>query len=384
MNQNQLFSGSFSGKTVLVTGHTGFKGAWLSVWLKELGANVIGYALEPPTEPSLFEQCNLSKKIRSIIGDIKDLKHLQSVINETQPEIIFHLAAQPLVRESYSNPVETVSTNVLGTVHVLEAIRQKDSSVRVCQIVTSDKCYENDESNRAYGENDRMGGHDPYSASKGCAELMIAAYRKSFFSADSISKHGISLSSVRGGNVIGGGDWRSDRIIPDCIRALAQNKPILVRNPHAIRPWQYVLDCLSGYLRLAEYQMSGSDVYASAWNFGPKPTETLTVAALTEKVIKYWGCGAWIQQNNQGEQPQNFLHEASFLSLDCSKANKILAWQPVYHLDESLEETVHWYWDIQNHKNDSAYDYTVSQIQKYTQTAKERKHSWAIHEKALR
>lgn len=384
MDLKQLFNGSFYGKTVLITGHTGFKGAWLSLWLKELGSKVAGYSLEPPSDPNLFEQCNLADKIRSIKGDVRDLNHLQDVVSEVQPEIVFHLAAQPLVRKSYSVPIETVSTNILGTVNVLEAIRRSASPVRVCQVITSDKCYENDESSRAYAEGDRLGGFDPYSASKACAELMISAYRNSFFPKESISKHGISVSSVRAGNVIGGGDWGEDRIVPDCIRALAQNKPILVRNPNSVRPWQYVLDVLAGYLQLAELQLGGSELFADAWNFGPDESHALRVSRLTEKVIEYWGQGTWQKRRNSESPYRDSLHEARYLRLDPSKANRVLGWHPVCHADESVRETVRWYRSVQANRNADAYVCSVDHLKSYIQAARERKHSWAIHEKVLR
>ena len=384
MDFRHLFNGSFNEKTVLITGHTGFKGAWLSLWLKELGAKVIGYSLEPPSDPSLFEQCKLGDKMHSIKGDVRDLNCLQEIISEIQPEIVFHLAAQPLVRRSYSTPVETVATNVLGTVNVLEAIRKSGPSVRVCQVITSDKCYENDESHHAYSEGDRLGGFDPYSASKACAELMISAYRNSFFQKESISKHGVSLSSVRGGNVIGGGDWGEDRIVPDCIRALTQGKPVLVRNPNSVRPWQFVLDVLAGYLRLAEHQLSGSELYADAWNFGPDESNSLTVANLTEKVIHYWGQGTWQKQDSSKSSSQDLRHEARFLRLDPSKANRILEWCPIYNAEESIRETIHWYRDTQINRNADPYTYSANQLKSYVEMAKERKHPWVIHEKVLR
>ena len=380
-----LFGGAFQKKVVLITGHTGFKGAWLSIWLKELGARVVGYSLEPPSNPNLFEQTGLSKKIESIAGDVRDLAHLKKVIGTAQPEIVFHLAAQPLVRMSYTNPVETVSTNILGTVHVLEAIRQSGPSVRACQIITSDKCYSNDESNHAYTETDRMGGYDPYSASKGCAELMVSAYRNSFFPPETISQHGLSVSSVRAGNVIGGGDWGQDRVVHDCIRALTEDRTISLRNPQATRPWQYVLDVLAGYLRLAEEQMTGSSLYADAWNLGPDETQNLTVQDLTEKIIKNWGRGSWAHKKNSDASNSNTPHEATFLRLNASKANKLLEWRPVLTIDENIAQTVAWYRNTLNHKkSDEFYRSALNQIKTYIQMSKERKHPWALEEQAIR
>lgn len=327
----------YKNKKVLITGHTGFKGSWLSLWLKELNAEVIGYSLEPPTEPNLFESINLKNKITHLTGDVRNEGYLMSVFGKYQPEIVFHLAAQPLVRFSYKEPKLTYETNVIGTVNVLEAVR-KTKNVRVCIIVTSDKCYENKEWIFKYREIDPMGGYDPYSSSKGCTELVTAAYRKSFFNPEDWGKtHTVALSSVRAGNIIGGGDWGEDRLIPDCVKALSQNKAIIIRNPQATRPWQYVLDPLAGYLLLGSLMYEDGDTYSGAWNFGPNEENMLMVEELLKVVIKHWGNG------NYTVETSNQPHEAKFLRLDASKACALLGWKPVYNIYEAVEKTVNWY-----------------------------------------
>ena len=324
------------GKVVLLTGHTGFKGSWLSLWLQSMGANVIGYALPPPTNPSLFISANVANDMTSIAGDMRDFPALLSVVEKYQPEIIIHMAAQSLVRHSYANPVETYSTNVMGTVHLLEAARQADS-VRAIINVTSDKCYENREWIWGYRENEAMGGYDPYSNSKGCAELVAAAYRNSYFNPASFADHGVGLASARAGNVIGGGDWAEDRLIPDIMRAITQNKPASIRNPHAIRPWQHVLEPLSGYLMLAETLWKNGAAFGEAWNFGPNDEDAKPVQWIVEQLTKSWGEGAsWVLDG--GDHP----HEAHYLKLDCSKAKARLDWQPRWHLDETLNKIVDW------------------------------------------
>ena len=327
----------WKGKTVLVTGHTGFKGSWLSLWLQNKGASVVGYSLPPPTKPSLFELAHVAKGMTSIIGDIRDLEHLQSVIVDYKPEIIIHMAAQSLVRYSYKDPVETFSTNVMGTVSVLEAVRQAES-VRVLVNVTSDKCYENKEWVWAYRENDPMGGHDPYSSSKGCAELVTSAYRNSFFSNDEYERHGVAIASSRAGNVIGGGDWSEDRLIPDIIRAFMENRPVVIRSPNAIRPWQHVLEPLSGYLILAEKLWVYGPEFAQGWNFGPNDDDAEPVSSIVEYLINLWGAGAsW--EPDSARNP----HEANYLKLDCSKAKAVLGWSPKMILPTALEWTIEWY-----------------------------------------
>lgn len=335
----QLIRSTFKGKTVLVTGHTGFKGSWLSLWLKELGANVIGYALEPPTEPSMFEVLKLDEEIDSIIGDIRDNNKLQKVFRQYQPQFVFHMAAQSLVRDSYANPRYTYETNVIGTVNVFEAVRNTDS-VRVVLNITSDKCYENKKWVWGYRENDPMGGYDPYSSSKGCAELVTTAYRNSYFNPQKYNKHKVSLSSVRAGNVIGGGDWAKDRLVPDCINALSKEQEIKIRSPQAIRPWQHVLEPLRGYLMLAAKMHGNGQEYAGAWNFGPRGEDAISVKEVVEKIIKYWDKGSWQDVSRKSSDP---LHEAKYLKLDCSKARQILDWKPILGINKALEFTVVWY-----------------------------------------
>lgn len=367
-----LYSGVYAGKTVLVTGHTGFKGAWLSLWLKRLGAKVVGYALQPPTEPSLFEAAHLEDELTHIVGDVRDLESLNRVLQEYQPDIVFHLAAQPLVRLSYREPVETFEVNVLGTVNLLEAVRQTPS-VRACIIVTSDKCYENREWVYAYRENDAMGGYDPYSSSKGCAELVTAAYRNSFFHPKEYDQHRVSVASVRAGNVIGGGDWAEDRIVPDCIRALMAGETVQVRNPGAIRPWQHVLEPLSGYLWLGAKMVTDQLRYAEGWNFGPQGTSNVTVREVVERIISEWGEGAWHGPSGASEQP----HEAHFLKLDITKATNLLGWQPVYDVEETFKTVVNWY--AAHHRSPSfdAKRVTLQQIEAYEQQATLRGVVWA-------
>jgi CDP-glucose 4,6-dehydratase len=351
-------SSFWRGKRVLVTGHTGFKGAWLSLWLQEMGANLTGYALAPPTEPSLFVVADVGRGMRSVIGDIRDPEQLKTVMNEVKPEVVLHLAAQPVVRQSYNDPVETYSTNVMGLVHLFEAIRLTDT-VSACVNVTSDKCYDNREWVYGYRENDSMGGYDPYSSSKGCAELITSAYRRSFFSGSDKSRT-VSLASARAGNVIGGGDWASDRLVPDIIRAIAARRPALIRNPDAVRPWQHVMEALSGYLILAERLMgSGGSNYADGWNFGPSPEDTRTVEWVVDKLVWHWGRGAsWVSDPVKGP------HEARSLSLDCLKANRELNWRPVWSLEETIEKIVDWHRAY--HTGGEMRGVTVRQINDYT------------------
>ncbi len=325
------------GKRVLLTGHTGFKGSWLSLWLQSMGAKVVGYALTPPTNPSLFEVANVSSGMTSIIGDIRDLATLQKVFAEHRPEIVIHMAAQPLVRYSYLEPVETYSTNVMGTVNLLEAIRQT-KSVKAVVNVTTDKCYENREWAWGYRENEAMGGFDPYSSSKGCAELVTAAYRDSYFHPEKYHEHGVAIATGRAGNVIGGGDWAEDRLIPDTMRAIVSGQPVNIRNPHSIRPWQHVLEPLSGYLLLAQRLYEEGPAFAEAWNFGPNDDDAKPVDWILDKLTKTWGEGAgW--QLDKGEHP----HEAHYLKLDCSKAKSRLQWQPKWSLATAIEEICVWH-----------------------------------------
>lgn len=337
MNLRDQLQAAYEGKTVLVTGHTGFKGSWLSLWLQQMGADVVGYALAPPTNPSLFEVARVGECMHSIIADIRDLPTLTAAIAEHRPAIVFHMAAQPLVRLSYEQPVETYATNVMGTVHVLEAIRQT-GGVRAVVNITTDKCYENREWVWGYRENEPMGGYDPYSSSKGCSELITAAYRNSFFNPSRHAAHGASLASARAGNVIGGGDWAEDRLVPDVMRAFLAGRPVVIRNPHAVRPWQHVLEPLSGYLLLAERLWRDGGKFAEAWNFGPDDSDAKPVQWVTEKLVAYWGGGASWELDKE-EHP----HEAHYLKLDCSKAKARLGWQPRWDLAGALAATCEWY-----------------------------------------
>lgn len=324
------------GKKVFLTGHTGFKGSWLSLWLQQLGAEVTGYALIPPTHPSLFEVANVGQGMRSLIGDIRDGLLLKEAMRVAAPDIVMHLAAQALVRRSYVDPVETYSTNVMGTVHLLEAVRQTPS-VRAVVNVTSDKCYENKEWVWGYRESEPLGGFDPYSNSKGCSELVTAAYRNSFFNPANFDQHRVALASGRAGNVIGGGDWAEDRLIPDILRAISAGRPVVIRNPHAIRPWQHVLEPLSGYLLLARKLYEDGAVYAEGWNFGPNDEDAKPVQQIVEQLTRQWGEGAsW--QLDQAVHP----HEAHYLKLDCSKAKMRLGWQPRWSLAQALAQITVW------------------------------------------
>jgi len=327
----------WQGKRVLLTGHTGFKGSWLSLWLTSMGAKVTGYALAPPTKPSLFEVARVDKCMTSVIGDIRDLECLKAVFEEHQPEIVIHMAAQPLVRYSYIEPVETYSTNVMGTVNLLEAVRGC-GTVKAVVNVTSDKCYENREWEWGYREDEAMGGFDPYSNSKGCAELVTAAYRSSYFPPEKYHEHGVAIASGRAGNVIGGGDWASDRLIPDMLRAISQGQPVKVRNPHSIRPWQHVLEPLSGYLVLAKRLYESGQDYAQGWNFGPSDEDAKAVDWILDTLTNTWGEGAsWVLDG--GDHP----HEAHYLKLDCSKARLRLQWQPRWNLSEAIHRICDWH-----------------------------------------
>lgn len=325
-----LFGDIFRGKRILVTGHTGFKGSWLTLWLDELGAEVAGVSLSPQVEPNHWNLLGLN--IEDYRLDIRDYAALQRVFDDIQPEIVFHLAAQPLVRRSYHDPVGTWSSNVMGTANVLESCRQT-TSVRAIVAITSDKCYENRELTRGYREQDRLGGHDPYSASKAAAELLAASYRAAYFE-DDLSP---LLATARAGNVIGGGDWSEDRLIPDLVRALEMNRSLEIRSPHGTRPWQHVLESLSGYLLLGQKLLSGDNTFAQAWNFGPNSHGNLSVAEVLGKLNLQWEAMRW----HVTSQPQP--HEASLLYLDSSHAFKKLGWQPVWNIDVTIEKTAEWY-----------------------------------------
>jgi CDP-glucose 4,6-dehydratase len=354
---------SYKGKTVLITGHTGFKGSWLALWLESLGSEVVGYSLDPPTDPSMFQATGLSGHIVDIRGDVLDCNKVFETIEKFRPEFIFHLAAQPLVRYSYKDPLKTFSVNVMGTANILESIRLSQIST-TCVCITSDKCYENQEWAYAYRENDPLGGYDPYSASKGASEIVIAAYRKSFFSPGKENSF-VSLSSARAGNIIGGGDWAEDRIVPDCIRALVKEKPIVIRNPHATRPWQFVLDPLFGYLLLALKMKENPDVYAGAWNFGPYHSNAVDVQTLTEKILRDWGRGTWKGMSHHKNAP----HEAGYLMLDTAKSVVKLGWNPVYDVDAAIQKTVDWYKQFYSGKVGIC-KFSQEQIRKYMHAAK--------------
>ncbi len=347
----------WKGRKVFVTGHTGFKGSWLSLWLEALGANATGYALEPPTEPNLFEQAGVSKSIRSITGDIRDFEKLTATIRESQPEVVIHMAAQSVVKHGYEDPIETYSSNVMGTVNLFEAIRRLGLHCAVVN-VTSDKCYVNNEWVWGYRENEPMGGRDPYSNSKGCAELVTTAYRESFFPPREIDGHGVALGSARAGNAIGGGDWTANQLIPDIMRAFLAGQPCLIRNPGAYRPWQFLMEPLRGYLLLAETLTADPARFAEGWNFGPVDSDARPVAWIADELVKLWGGSAsWIQDKNF------HAHEAHALKLDASKAKNLLNWSPVLPLSEALTWIVEWYKALQ--AGCDLAKFTRSQIQQY-------------------
>ena len=324
------------GKRVFITGHTGFKGSWLCLWLHHMGADVTGYALSPPTCPSLFELTALDRLVDSHIGDIRNLEYLSKVMHEARPEMVFHLAAQPLVRDSYKIPVETYATNVMGTVNLLEAVRGCPF-VRGVVNVTTDKCYENREWEWGYRENDRLGGFDPYSNSKACSELVTAAYRSSYFLPASYERHGVAIATARAGNVISGGDWATDRLVPDIIRSMLAGEKVLIRNPDAIRPWQHLLDPLSGYLTLAQKLIEFGVEYGGEWNFGPSAADAKPVEWIVRRMCELSGSGAGYEI-----APGDHPHEAHYLKLDCSKANERLGWQARWDLDKALSATMEW------------------------------------------
>jgi CDP-glucose 4,6-dehydratase len=380
----QAFSGAYAGRRVLVTGHTGFKGSWLCEWLLSLGAEVTGFALPPVTEPALFDQLGLENRMRHVTGDIREIGTVARVVEETRPEFVFHLAAQPLVRLSYDIPVETYATNVMGTIHVMEALRvyrNASSAPVVAVMVTTDKCYENREWLHSYREEDPMGGYDPYSSSKGAAEIAIAAYRRSYFHPAGTATPPVLLASARAGNVIGGGDWALDRIVPDCIRSLQKNEAIPVRNKVATRPWQHVLEPLSGYLSLAASLAGLENVKApwpgraelcSAFNFGPNLSSNRSVAVLVREVLKHWP-GEWSDQSDP-----NAVHEAKLLNLATDKAFHLLGWKPAWDFEETIHETVAWYRDSARCAAPADFHaLTLSHIAAFTAAAKKSDVAWA-------
>lgn len=353
-----MFNNVYKNKTVFITGHTGFKGSWLSLWLLELGANVVGYSLKPTTTPNLFSILNLKNKIKHIVGDVRDRKKLLKNLQHHKPDIVFHLAAQALVRDSYDDPILTYETNVLGTLNLLDAIRQV-SSIKAVVNVTTDKVYDNKERDEGYKENEPLGGYDPYSSSKACSEIATASYRSSFFNPNDYGiKHHVAIATARAGNVIGGGDWAKDRLLPDIVRALSQRRDIVLRNPESTRPWQYVLEPLSGYLLLGSLLYQKNITYSGAWNFGPRDSDVVTVETLVKQAIKIWGKGHYVIQKN------NAKHEAKLLKLNILKAKNQLHWQPHYDSQTAIRETIEWYKKYYNKKTDM-YEYSIKQLNKY-------------------
>ena len=330
------FKEFYNGKRVFITGHTGFKGSWLCLMLHQFEAEVYGYALRPPTNPSLFVEAKIEDFITSYIGDIRDLEYLQQIMNKVQPEIVIHMAAQPLVRESYNTPVETYAINVMGTVHLLETCRNT-TSVKAIVNVTTDKCYENQEWHWGYRETEPMGGYDPYSNSKGCSELVTSSYRNSYFNTKDYNNHGVAVATARAGNVIGGGDWANDRLIPDFIRAITNEEEVKIRSPFAIRPWQHVLEPLTGYLNLAAKLFLEGSSYSDAWNFGPDDNDAKNVEWITRTICKQWADKASFSIDNNHKP-----HEANYLKLDCSKAKSELNWVPKWDIETTLKSIVDW------------------------------------------
>jgi CDP-glucose 4,6-dehydratase len=354
LGMSKSFENFFKGKSVLITGHTGFIGSWLTIWLNELGGKIVGYALSPYTEKDNFVLTNLEKKIESVIGDVRDFENLKAVFERFEPEIVFHLAAQPILRKSYQYPKETFDVNIGGTVNVFEAFRSYDFT-KILINVTSDKCYENREWVWGYRETDRLGGHDPYSSSKACSEIISSAYRRSYF--EMKSQHKL-ISTVRCGNVIGGGDWQQDRIIPDCMRAMLSNKEIIIRNPNSIRPWQFVLEPIRGLLMLTVKLWKESDKYAGAWNFGPDNKLNFSVQEIVERIIKYLGKGKYVCELKSENVEK--LHETKILKLDSSKANNYLGWKSTLNIDEVIKFTCDWY-----SEEGISYNFDVNQIKNY-------------------
>ena len=350
-------SNFWKNKKVLLTGHTGFKGSWLSIWLKKLEVELIGFSKDIPTEPSLFKLAEVSENMISIIGDIKNFSLIQKTIQENQPDIIIHMAAQSLVRKSYEDPLETFSTNIMGTANVLEAIKMSEKT-RVVINVTSDKCYENNGMEEKFSENSPMGGYDPYSSSKGCSELITSAFKNSFYNSKKFDSHKVALSTVRAGNVIGGGDWAKDRLIPDIIDSISKKIPTQIRNTNSVRPWQFVLEPLNGYLLLAERMWEKGNKFSEAWNFGPNDESCKSVKWILEKISKEWGEKFFWEEDHK-ENP----HETSILKLDCKKAKERLGWETKLNINEALEWTINWYKKFL--ENSNMKEYTKKQIEEF-------------------
>jgi len=370
LSSKSMFKGIYKDKTVLVTGHTGFIGSWLTLWLQSLGAKVVGYSLKPSTKPSLFETLGLENEITHIIGDIQDKQNLSDSIEKYKPEIVIHLAAQPLVRVSYEDPVETFRTNILGTVNILDSIRKSDS-VSSCVVMTSDKCYQNLDANRFHKETDHLGGSDPYSASKGAAEIITNSFRNSFFNKGNIA-------TVRAGNVIGGGDWAKDRIVPDCIRALIANKKIMVRNPSSIRPWQFVLEPISGILWLGSKLYTKPEKFSEAWNLGPNQISNMTVEKVVQNTIRIWDKdgsekGSWLDTSKESKNQPN---ESISLLLDSTKALTSLEWKTIYSFETTINQTISWYKSYYNNDT-SMKELSVHQIEQYSKVADQMNMTWA-------
>jgi len=370
LSSKSMFKGIYKDKTVLVTGHTGFIGSWLVLWLQSLGAKVVGYSLEPSTKPSLFETLGLENEITHIIGDIQDKQNLSDSIEKYKPEIVIHLAAQSLVRVSYEDPVETFRTNILGTVNILDSIRKSDS-VSSCVVMTSDKCYQNLDANRFHKETDHLGGSDPYSASKGAAEIITNSFRNSFFNKGNIA-------TVRAGNVIGGGDWAKDRIVPDCIRALTINKKIMVRNPSSIRPWQFVLEPISGILWLGSKLYTKPEKFSEAWNLGPNQISNMTVKKVVQNTIRIWDKdgsekGSWLDTSKESKNQPN---ESISLLLDSTKALTSLEWKTIYSFETAINQTISWYKSYYNNDT-SMKELSVHQIEQYSKAADQMNITWA-------
>lgn len=365
-----LFENEFVGKTVFVTGNTGFMGTWLSLWLSNLGSKVVGYSKELSTKNYIINSLLKENKIHQILDDVNNLESITACISKYKPDYVFHLAAQSLVRESYEQPILTFQTNIMGTINVLEAIRNF-SFIKSCIVVTSDKCYDNKEIEYAYKETDPLGGYDPYSASKGATELVTASYRNSFFLSG--DKPFTPISTARAGNIIGGGDWANHRIIPDCINALIENKPIQVRNPNSIRPWQFVLESISGLLLLSQKMKNNPNQFASSWNFGPNTSsKMISVQNLVQLIISEWGKGDWSDISKDSKQ---LPHEAKYLMLDSNKSKNNLGWNTIYSIEEAIHETVNWYKE-NSIRPQNMYEFSLKQINNYVRKAQKMNMSW--------